>query len=158
MNSPKLKVGDTFPYTKEMDEAKIKQKDCNASFSDSIGDKAVITRVNSYRYDTNIAGVLDFASVDPYLPPTEITWETLKLGDVLIDEDGLEVSILGILGKIIFLSEFNDRESTGNFYTIQECQKDGWKIVQPEPTKPTIEELTMDQVCKELGREVKIKK
>lgn len=75
MTSPKLKVGDTFVYTKEMNEAK-KMSPWDSDFSEYIGNAFTIQKVkqnNSYKID-GYFGRYSFDVIDPYLPDTRDEW------------------------------------------------------------------------------------
>ena len=56
--------------------------------------------------------------------------------------------------KIVGLSEYDDFETLIVFIPFEELEKDGYKL-KDEPEEK-IEELTVEQVCKELGRDIKI--
>jgi hypothetical protein len=85
------------------------------------------------------------------------TLEAIQEGDLLIDGDDLAKLVLGRAGRIVFLANHN-KEPDGkcgclNQFTIQELTDFHYRFADaPETT----EELTMEQVCKELGRTVKI--
>ena len=92
---------------------------------------------------------------DKHLEPYEKTWETLQEGDVVIDDDGKEREVLGVCGKVYHLSGRQNKKHYGLNSTIQEMKDYGFTI---KDAKPIIEELTVEEICKELGREVKIRK
>jgi len=88
--------------------------------------------------------------------------EHLEVGDIIIDEDDdTETMILSISGKVIVRScwdDFDDVSEHLTFNEINEYLSDGdWEIKQEEIVEE-VEELTMEEVCKEMGREIKIKK
>jgi len=94
--------------------------------------------------------------LEPYNPT--ITWDTLKWKDVVIDEEGNEYLVLGILNDMVLLSYFCDFESSDYWCHKQELQKFGYTIKQATPVKL---ELTLDQVAEKFGVDVtniKIKK
>lgn len=92
---------------------------------------------------------------------TEITFNQKRtIGDGLIEGDIIvskardERYVLGVSGKVIFLSYNRAFNSVSHHATLTDLIKNGYKLKQEIET----ETLTMEQVCKELGREVKIKK
>jgi len=84
------------------------------------------------------------------------TMDNLEVGDVLVDEDGDEQKILGMCDMVYFLSRFNDFNKADDCpRTLAELKGMSYKLKGVEEEE---EELTMDELCKELGRTVKIKK
>jgi hypothetical protein len=75
--TPKLKVGDTFIYTKEMNDAKIKSS-CFNDNSQYIGKLATVKRIlrcyDTQRYDLDISyDNFHCNIIDPYLPINSLT-------------------------------------------------------------------------------------
>ena len=65
-----------------------------------------------------------------------------------------ESLVLGVCGKVIFISDSdNFEEVRGSAYTLYELINRDYKLKQE-----TIPEMTMEEVCAALGREIKIKK
>ena len=87
------------------------------------------------------------------LKPFNKTIRDVEIGDILI-RDGEEQMVLDVREKIIGLSEYYDFNSFCNFYAFEELERYGYKL-KDEPEEK-IEELTVEQVCKELGRDIKI--
>jgi len=87
------------------------------------------------------------------LKPFNKTIRDVEIGDILI-RDGDEQMVLDVREKIVGLSEYDDFENFDCFYTFEELEKYGYKL-KDEPEEE-IEELTVEQVCKELGRDIKI--
>jgi len=85
----------------------------------------------------------------------EKTLENLEVGDILINKNEQAHRVLGICGELVFYSFSNDFNDPLAYRTRHYLKVRGWKIKQEET--PT-EELTMEEVCKELGRTIKIKK
>jgi len=85
-------------------------------------------------------------------------YQGYKQGDVIVC-NGFERKILGVCGEVYFLSKPNNFKlvsfSPNSPKTLHEMNEGGYKL-KTEETET--EELTMEQVCEELGREVKIKK
>ncbi len=93
-----------------------------------------------------------------YIAPA-ITWDTLKWKDVVVDRDGDEQMVLGLLNDMLFLSDYNDFKSYDDWYHKQELQNEGYTIKQATPVDKL--ELTLEQVAEKFGVEVtniKIKK
>jgi len=85
-------------------------------------------------------------------PSKEITWDTLKWKDVVVDTPGGERMVLGVLNDVVFLSWDNDfDEVSSNPYTKKELQKYGYTIKQATPEKL---ELTLDRVAEKFGVDV----
>jgi hypothetical protein len=92
------------------------------------------------------------------LRPFEKTWDTLEVGDEIVDKGGSIRTVLGICGRVIFVSYPNDKDSClSGGYTKKGLIARGFTIVSPK-VEEEVEELTMEELCKELGRTVKIKK
>jgi len=85
-----------------------------------------------------------------YVAP-EITWDTLKWKDVVINEDGNERMVLGVLNDSILLSGCNDFNFAGALYHKKELQQMGYTIKQAPVEKL---ELTLEQVAEKFGIEV----
>ena len=92
------------------------------------------------------------------LKPLNKTIRDVEIGDIVVDKYNNENKrmVLDVREKIVGLSECDDFENFDCFYTFEELEKYGYKL-KDEPEEE-IEELTMEELCKELGREVKIKK
>ena len=80
-----------------------------------------------------------------------ITWDTLKWKDVVVDRDGDEQMVLGLLNDMLFLSDYNDFKSYDDWYHKQELQNEGYTIKQAPVDKL---ELTLEQVAEKFGVEV----
>ena len=94
--------------------------------------------------------------VELYRPT--ITWETLKWKDVVVNGNGHERMVLGVLNDLVFVSYTDDVEKTCNPNHKQELKNTGYTIKQPTPEKL---ELTLDQIAEKYGVDVtniKIKK
>jgi len=91
--------------------------------------------------------------VEIYRPT--ITWDNLKWKDVLIDEDGREQIVLGVLNDLVFISWDNDlSEVDDSTYHKQQLQDRGYTIKQPTPAIVEKLELTLDQIAKKFGVDV----
>ena len=60
----------------------------------------------------------------------EITWDTLKWKDVVIDNGGEERMVLAVTNDLVDLSYFGDFEQYSHTYHKLELQKDGYTIKQ----------------------------
>ena len=100
--------------------------------------------------------------VELYIEPSkEITWDTLKWKDVLVDEDGGERMVLLIANDLVFISNYTNFDTHSVTRHKKELQDMGYKLKQPTPTPPEKLELTLDQIAKKFGVDVtniKIKK
>jgi len=103
----------------------------------------VYTKQDDSKDDTRWCWDKDW--IELYIEPSkEITWETLKWKDVVVDEGGDEIMVLGVLNDVVFTSETDEFNCTGTWYHKQELQSYGFTIKQPTPTpvekpKETIE-------------------
>lgn len=92
------------------------------------------------------------------LAPRELSWDTLFAGDVLQSRRGEYIIVLGILGELVFLSNFSNKEYAGGIYTKKELQDAGYTI--KGTTKETLE-LSLEEVAEKFGvpvEQIKIKK
>jgi hypothetical protein len=96
--------------------------------------------------------------------PTLAFPETLRVGDILVNEDSnfekQWVKVLGVAGTIVFYSEYaysieearEEYESCG-FQTSMELIEQGWKAVSEEAEKEVSVIKTKAEIEKELGME-----
>lgn len=83
------------------------------------------------------------------------TLDDLMVGDVVEHREG-KSTVLARTENIVALSCLGNPNAYGAHRTIQEMKESGYTLVQS--TEEPIEELTMEEVCKRLGKQVKIKK
>ena len=91
------------------------------------------------------------------------TWETLRVGDILIDEDeqfsgdtDYQKTVLAVIGKVFILSEGgNFEEPEDEMFTIKKMKRRGY-VIKDGKNEPS--EVTMAEVCAKFGKNVKIKK
>jgi len=100
---------------------------------------------------TNFTKAEDFLGIDtvaytcsPKLikstkPMTNKTWDNLESGDVLIDNNDREVSVLAIVGRIIFISEPDNFDESNCYYTSKELVEIGYKIKGASEEKPGLD-------------------
>lgn len=81
--------------------------------------------------------------------PIEKTWDTLEVGDILVDDDGDERAVLGVMGKIVFYSNLEFNES-GDWETVTALKWSGWTIKQDTST-PSETVMTIAEIEKKLG-------
>ena len=88
------------------------------------------------------------------LKPLNKTIRYVEIGDIVVDKYYNENKrmVLDVREKIVALSEDDDFEIFDCFCTFEELEED-YKL-KDEPEE--VEELTVEQVCKELGRDIKI--
>lgn len=87
----------------------------------------------------------------------EKTLDTVDVGDVVVDEDGGERTILdtGKSGKVVLLSLVGKPTRMGGVYARQELEGLGYTVKQSTP-EPEPKEMTLEEVSKALGYPVKI--
>ena len=126
--------------------------------NDIVGDDYMITHFT----ENFIAGT----NVDRTIEDTECfnkevpkTLQTLCVGDIIVDEDGEYKKVLGVINQNCYVMS-NGRESThcGPAYSVKELEDLGYEPYIEDIEEPEVEELTMEEVCKEIGRNIKIKK
>jgi len=69
--------------------------------------------------------------------------KNVKVGDIIVNEDGEEAKVLQVLSHILFVSDWDNFEESASWYTFKEAETDGWKIKGSEETVKniSIEEL-----------------
>jgi len=95
------------------------------------------------------------------------TLETLEVGDIVVEgatfqkiltvQGEGELRVYGLSDVSTDLTSDKLKKYNGS-YTAFELKEDEYNIYQPSELTEDVEEITMPQLCKELGREVKIKK
>lgn len=106
---------------------------------------------NSYAvYDANKTDYWYFREQD--LAPVEKTLYDLEVGDVVVS-DGGEFKIGAVIGEIIIAIHKNGYATIP--YTAKELKDAGFTLKQPEQPKEA-KEMTVSDISKELGYEVKI--
>ena len=84
------------------------------------------------------------------------SFENPEVGDIYYNKN-FKKTVLGVAGRVIFMSGINqDKYSAG--FTKEELIKLGYKVEEKEVEVEEVEEITMEELIKELGREVIIKK
>lgn len=85
----------------------------------------------------------------PEVKRVEKTWDTLEVGDILIDDRGDERSVQATAGGLVFYSTKFDYDVSCGYQTLQEMQADGWIIKQDTPAPETV--MTIAEIEKKLG-------
>jgi len=81
---------------------------------------------------------------------TDYVSEIYKVGDILVDEDGEEAVVAGVVGMIIFLM-YTSGVSFG-YYSYHEMQDMYTKKKEvSEDDEPEVHEFTMDEVADKMG-------
>ena len=83
-----------------------------------------------------------------YADRKEITWDNIEVGDKI--KPYLDATIVEVFTNIFAYTNDLDTNQIIQFVTKEFAKKDNWKIVQPE------EEMTLAEVCKTLGTNIKI--
>jgi len=89
------------------------------------------------------------------LKPIVKSFDNPEVGDVYSNESGKR-TVLGVAGRAIFLSGNNNKDNYNLAYTKKELIEYGYTIEGNKTEE--VEEITMEELIKELGREVIIKK
>ena len=90
------------------------------------------------------------------LAPYEITWETLEPGVMIEDEYDDVRRVIDVLPNSFLASDEMNLDITDDWYTIALAKENGWKIIQP--AEEDIEELTVEEISKRLGKTIKVVK
>ena len=137
---------------KKITDAKISiNKDGTPYICQNEKDGITADNLLGYKYSWQLNK--DFTdSLTTNLKPFNKTIRDVEIGDILV-MDGDEQMVLDVREKIVGLSECDDFEIFGYFCTFEELEEDYKLKDEPEEN---IEELTVEQVCKELGRDIKI--
>ena len=70
--------------------------------------------------------------IDDMVEKTEApSWETLKYGDVVVNEYDKEAKVLVVLNDCFLRSCFGEFEVADDWFTKVEAQEDGWTVKQP---------------------------
>lgn len=92
------------------------------------------------------------------LEPLEKTFETLEVGDVVLDGDMDEHTVLAVCGKIIALSNWDNQNEFGDWYTKEEFEEYNYSIKHPSED---VTELSMDAIAEKFNlpvEQIRIKK
>lgn len=130
MTQPKLRVGDTFVYTEEMNNMlKTLGESCPKEIGKTL--KILMIEEGGRHLVQSEAGniYLPLMVMDAYKPSSPRTLDDVKEGDVLVITEGHKRIVLGRCGSVVFLS--NDGACTT--WTILALKNLGYKLAdQPE--------------------------
>lgn len=110
-----------------------------------------------YKYSWGLYNDFTNSSSVTNLRLAEKTWDTLEVGDEIEDKYGDTQTVLGVCGRVMFISYHDNKDEYSSGYTKEQLIKYGYTIVSPK-VEEEVDEITMEELCKELGRTVKIKK
>ena len=98
----------------------------------------------------NPAARLPELADDKPMRSTEITKDNLRVGDVIVNDDGEGAMVLEV-GQTSFLrSDRTDHNHAFDWLTFSEARDGGWSIVLP-PEEQAPRKVTMDEVKKVMG-------
>lgn len=160
-------MGKIYSYAEYLPIAKVgdvvravegKFNDCTNKLSSDGSNTEKITEVDEYAF--SIGGCSHESAKDAFLElvsPRIPTWETLAVGDEIetVAGNGQEMKVLAVLGDLFARSWAGQPNTFCSWATKQTAQHDGWSLVTP-PIEPEVEEMTLEQVNKLLGKKVKI--
>lgn len=82
-------------------------------------------------------------------------WDTLEVGDIIVDTDGEEAKVLAVLGDVFLRSCWKDfRYASDCWSTKKYAEDEGWKIKGAEETDTV--KMTVSEVSKLVGKKVEI--
>lgn len=104
-----------------------------------------------YAWFFNVDSPQDEGVTELKLKERTIKSHPLEEGDVLFDLKDTKAKVLGVCGKVVFLSYRTDFESVSHFRTQKELVASGWRLYRTTTTEQEIKEVTLDEVAKALG-------
>ena len=107
-----------------------------------------------YRYSWELDKEFEDSDVTD-LRSVEKSFDCPKIGDEYKSRNGESQFVLGVAGRVIFLSSAKDKDSFDCIYTKEKLIKHGYIIVQDEPNEETAE-MTLEEIEKLVGKKVKI--
>lgn len=136
-----IKVGDTVKAVAG------KNNHCNKLNKDG-SNKGKITEIDEDGFRIN--GCRHFFVDGAYLDliRKEVTWETLRTGDEVKDEDGV-YTVLARIDDLVFISRPDAPKDSGPFYTISEM-KEIYTIIQPKQEEEEVL-MTVAEIAKKLN-------
>lgn len=90
--------------------------------------------------------------LDPaWIEPIEKTLYNLEPGDVLVDEDGDERTVIDVLPNSVLLSSYSNKNNAGTWMTPNDLERRGYKLKDAPTTGTT--ELSVAELEEKLGIE-----
>lgn len=146
----KFKVGDLVKIVKYRDISIYE-----SGKTEKVGLVGKIDKIRTWGAPYSIKGEEDYFWYENELELAEKTLDNLEVGDELLtsDEDDT-VTVLAVSGKMIAIS-YTDSDDFWQWTTANELKRNNYKLksTQSEP-----KEMTVEEVSKALGHEVKIVK
>lgn len=97
----------------------------------------------------------DFTDEDvKNLKPVKETIRDAEVGDIIEDMSGNKRMILDVREKIVAVSYFDNYKAFAYFYTFDELEKDGYKLVKPEELEEPEESEEIEDDCEYLKRTI----
>ena len=103
---------------------------------------------NSYPYLIRFSDSSCNSFIESDLAPFVKTLETLEVGDVVLDADKDERTVLVVLPNLYGLSYGSDPKSFANWYTLHELQEE---YTLKDATEPVFTELTLKAIAEKFG-------
>ncbi|NDZ93301.1 hypothetical protein G3I13_01820 [Streptomyces sp. SID6673] len=135
------------------------------------GDRVEVVKRGTHDYDVGHIGTITYVDTDtsaqpyildgrdrddgyPWLYEREIALairdlDHLQVGDVLIDEDDDEATVLAVLGDVFLISRWNTPSAASLWHTVEHAKRKGWTLKDQPAADPV--ELTLEDVAKLKG-------
>ena len=84
----------------------------------------------------------------------EKSWDTLAVGDIIVDTDEMEALIIDAFPNSFVRSDWGNFETVNCIYSKKEAQTAGWTI--KGAVTETVKEMTLEDIEKLVGSKVKI--
>ena len=102
----------------------------------------------SYPYSISFNDSSSSIFFESDLAPVVKTLETLEVGDVVLDEDKDERTVLVVLPNLYGLSYGNDPKGFSSWHTLHELQEE---YTLKDTTEPVVTELTLEAIAEKFG-------
>jgi len=143
------------------DDARISIDECGDVFiCQNVRDGVNTDDKLGYEYAWNITdnyGDLDLDGISIKVTDLESVegLRAMKVGDIIIDEEGDEATVLAVLGRAFLKSFWGDHNSAGSWWTFKRAERLGWKLKGQEDSDDDITELSMDEIADKFDVDVK---
>lgn len=107
--------------------------------------------ISSYYIDTRWPYTIHFSdgTTQIYCEEELIKEEYMfNVGDIVVDKDGYTCKVLAVYGEITALSDYDDYDTYGSWYTKEQLKKFKCKLAEEETT------LTMQEIADKFGVDV----